>query len=366
MTSKPKQTESQSVGAHAGRAHRILLVTPHVEPTVTELVRLLSAISPVDLVSTNPANVQGNQRDSLTKFKYYWLDPIATMVRLTPAVWRYRVIITYYHRNGYWLGLLRRLFNRLPNRRWIWVGFAPNPRSVGPIGWLKEAVTRHALMGHDLIIGNTQPVLEAIRARFPEVAERVACVRWGGASDIPIAVDVRDDGYIFCGGRTNRDFETVLRAVMALKCPAVFVAAQDVVFPDPLPDYVRVYRDVSELYFYELLRKARVVVMALKRPDISSGQVVLCTAMTHAKPVVASATAGIEDYVTDGKDAILYKSGDAADLAAKLEPLLKEVAPREALGHAARITYENNFNSRVFAKHLYDAICSVTPPPPGP
>lgn len=335
-----------------------LLITPHVEPTVTELLGLLRSTLRVNLHSTNAVRVQGDQRDVLARLRCYWIDPIVTMLRLTPFVWRYRVIITYYHRHGYWLGILSRLFNRSPDRKWVWIGFAPNPRKAGLLGRLKEAITRTALIGHDLIICNSQPVVDMIKTRFPEVAGRVVCVHWGGMSDATVDSEVRDDGYVFCGGRTNRDFDTVLQAVSELRCPAVFVMAKDVPFPATIPEHVSVYRDIPEPSFYDLVKKARIVVLALKRADISSGQVVLCNAMIYAKPVIVAATAGLGDYVTDGKDALLYSSGNVEDLKVKLTSLLHDASRRNRLGQAARATYEQTFNSRIFAQTLCETINS--------
>jgi glycosyltransferase involved in cell wall biosynthesis len=104
------------------------------------------------------------------------------------------------------------------------------------------------------------------------------------------------------------------------------------------------------------VKESRIVVLSLKRPDVSSGHVVLGRAMRFGKPLVVTATAGLEDYVTDGKDAVLVAPGDAEDLKAKLTALLEDAERRKELGQAARVTYERTFNSRVFAHDLFDAM----------
>ncbi|MGH8543073.1 MAG: glycosyltransferase family 4 protein [Gammaproteobacteria bacterium] len=336
----------------------ILLITPHVERTVVELRQLLEGRHLVAIDCSNPIKVQGGKRRLIDQIRYYWLDPLCTMCRLMPRVWRYRVIIAYYHRNGYWLGLLRRLFHGSPGAKWIWIGFAPNPPRPGLLGWIKERVTYHALLGHDLIVCNSLPVIDMIRRRYPAVAGRLAYARWGGSGSESIAGSV-DKGYVFCGGRTNRDFATVLRVVSELGCPAVFVVGKDAELPSTVPDNVAIYRDVSSEDFQRLVREARVVVLALKRPDISSGQVVLNRAMQTGKPIVVTATAGIDDYVTDGQDAVLAAAGNVEDLKAKLASLLQDPDRRREMGIAARLTYETNFNSRVFAQQLFDALTPV-------
>jgi glycosyltransferase involved in cell wall biosynthesis len=78
--------------------------------------------------------------------------------------------------------------------------------------------------------------------------------------------------------------------------------------------------------------------------------------MRFGKPLVVTATAGLDDYVTDGKDAVLVAPGDAEDLGAKLASLLEDTERRKELGQAARLTYERSFNSRVFAHELFEVV----------
>jgi hypothetical protein len=322
-------------------APEILLITPQIEQTVVELRQLLEDQHSVEIHSSNLINVQGDKRGLVSRLRYYWLDPFLTMIRCALRVWRYQLVVTYYHRNGYWLGILGRLFRRRSSSRWVWIGFAPNPPKCGLLGWIKEYITYNALVGHDLIVCNSRPVIDMIKQRYPKVSDRVAYARWGG-SGLAFAESV-DRGYIFCGGRTNRDFATVLEAD----------------FPAHVPEHVSIYRDISSESFERLIQEARIVVMALKRPDISSGQVVLNSAMQSAKPVVVTAIAGIDDYVTSGKDAILVAPGDVNDLKAKLALLLENPEQRKELGTAARLTFENSFNSKAFAGQLFDILTAA-------
>jgi glycosyltransferase involved in cell wall biosynthesis len=354
----------------ASEVPRILLVTPHLEPTLIELKRLLASGRSVDIYSSDTVEVQG-ERTLVDVLRFYWLDPLSTMIRLVPRVWRYRLIINYYHRNGYWLGLLGRVFPRRARAKLAWIGFAPNPRRSGLLGWIRENVTYSALLGHDVIVCNTLPVIATVQRRYPRVAERLAYARWGGTGDEDFET-ATDNGYIFTGGRTNRDFTTVFEALSRIDCPSVIVAGKDVRFPVNVPEHISIYRDISPEQFQKLLQGASVVVVALKRPDVSSGQVVLNRAMRSGKPVVVTATAGLDEYVTDGKDAVFVAPGDVRDLMAKLAWLLDHPQQRREIGLAARRTYETSFNSRVFARELFDrlsvafgdAVSNATRPPP--
>jgi glycosyltransferase involved in cell wall biosynthesis len=336
----------------------VLLVTPHLEPALIELRRLLADRHSVDVYCSDTVEVQG-ARGFGDALRFYWLDPLRTMIRLAPRVWRYRLIVNYYHRNGYWLGLMGRLFRRRAKAKLAWIGFAPNPRRSGLPGWIRETVTYSALLGHDLIVCNTLPTIATVKRRYPKATGNLAYARWGGTGDADFGASA-DKGYIFSGGRTNRDFTTVFNALAELECPSVIVAAKDVRFPADVPEHISIHRDISPEEFQHLLQGASIVVVALKHPDVSSGQVVLNRAMRSGKPVVITATAGIDEYVSDGKDAILVAPGDVGDLKAKLRSLIENPQRRRELGLAARQTYETTFNSRVFARELYERLNAIS------
>jgi len=334
------------------RDNDTLIITAQMEPPVRELAHRLGGRDRVTLFCSGAASVWEEQRGALAKARYFLIDPLVTMLRLARRVWGYRLVICYYHRNGYWLGILNRLLGRRRGLKLVWVGFAPNPKVPGLRGRVKEFITRQALLGCDLVICNTRPLVEAVSDRYTGIGDRVAFVRWGGGSGKPPAANLRDDGYVFCGGRTNRDFYTVLDAVISLGARTTLVVGEDFKFHRQVPDFVTIHRDIPAREFQSLIEQAGVVVIALERPDISSGQVVLMQAMRCAKPIVLSATAGIEDYVADGKDVLLFEPRSPEDLAARLKVLLENAGLRRVMGAAAGSTYDNKFNSSAFARDL--------------
>jgi hypothetical protein len=161
---------------------------------------------------------------------------------------------------------------------------------------------------------------------------------------------------VFCGGRTNRDFDTVLEAVTSLGVRTILVVGETTRFRRKVPDFVTVHRNIPPSRFQSLIEEAGIIVIALERPDISSGQVVLMQAMRCAKPTVVSATAGIEDYVADGVDVLLFEPHSARDLTARLKMLLEDAGLRRAMGVAAGATYDTKFNSVAFARDLSAAL----------
>ncbi|HVC30293.1 MAG TPA: glycosyltransferase family 4 protein [Steroidobacteraceae bacterium] len=348
-------------------ASDILIITAQMEPPVRELAQRLGGEERVTVYCSGAVDVWGERRGRLAKAAYFILDPLVTMIRLARRVWRYKLVICYYHRNGYWLGILNRLIGRRRGVRLAWIGFAPNPKRPGLRGRLKELITRHALAGCDLVICNTRPLIGTIAQRYGGIREKLAFVRWGGGTGKPPPENLKDGGYVFCGGRTNRDFDTVLEAVTRLGVRTILVVGETTRFRRDVPDFVTVHRNIPPSRFQSLIEEAGVVVIALERPDISSGQVVLMQAMRCAKPIVVSATAGIDDYVADGVDVLLFEPGSAPDLAARLQLILGDAGRRRALGEAAGATYDSRFNSAAFARDLSAALLErqLVPTPGG-
>lgn len=345
-----------------------LLISPQLERPIVRLQQLMGGDKSLKVFISNPIKVHGDRRGIVDRLKYYWVDPLLTMLRLLPRIHKYEQVICYYHRTGYWVGIYRLLFPKSKPSITVWIGFAPNVKLKGIKGWLKEKITYLAVRGHSVIICNSNPLIEVIRQRFPLVKDRLAFVRWGGGNPQECAnyggdqesTHVNNVGYIFSGGRMNRDFETVLTAVRELGCPAVFAVPGDHEFRGDIPENVKIYRDIPSERFLDLVSNATAVVIALERPDISSGQVVLAEAMKRARPIIVTKLAGIDDYVTDGREALFVQPHAPADLIEKIKILLADKRLRQKLSTSAYEKYKTSFNSDTFAQDIFTVLSDIS------
>lgn len=131
-----------------------------------------------------------------------------------------------------------------------------------------------------------------------------------------------DGGYVFCGGKTRRDFDTLFEAVKGLDCPVKLVTtdnrdiAQHGSYVDErtAPPNVEVVRlDGSPEAFISHMASARVVVLPIK-PDIcGAGIGVYIMAMALKKCVIISSGPGAEDVLSSDQ-AIIVPACDPLSL----------------------------------------------------
>lgn len=153
-----------------------------------------------------------------------------------------------------------------------------------------------------------------------------------------------DQGYIFCGGKTRRDFKTLLEAVADLDYPVKIVTTpnSDIVqhgsYLDEglaLPPTVEVVRlDGSGPPFVRLMAGARLVVLPLK-PDITGvGIGVYIMAMALRKCVIITSGPSVDGVLTSDV-AMIVPPQDPRALRAAISAAWKDDAFRNRIAETA-------------------------------
>lgn len=144
-----------------------------------------------------------------------------------------------------------------------------------------------------------------------------------------------DDGSIFAGGFSNRDYDLLLEAAEPLAAPLVIVASQRNQIRQPARGSTRILRDLPEAEFEGLLARSSVVAMPLRGLGEACGQSVLLRVLRHGKPLVATRHEAIEAYLGDDYPGFVPHD-DVAAMRQALAHALEQPARRAELARRVR------------------------------
>lgn len=167
------------------------------------------------------------------------------------------------------------------------------------------------------------------------------------------ALHVRDEGYVFAGGGAGRDFATLIEAMRDSDLPLRIVtfSPETLGWPGELPDNVKVEWTMPLPQFLERIAGARIVVVPLREGTSDFGQTTVLQALSLGKPVVATRSPGVVDYVHDEREGLLVEAGDVAACRAAVMRLFADAQLREdCRTHAlerARLSSYSAFSDRI-------------------
>jgi glycosyltransferase involved in cell wall biosynthesis len=142
------------------------------------------------------------------------------------------------------------------------------------------------------------------------------------------AAATSDDGYIFCGGRSRRDFVTFFAAVEGLGCPVKVITAREgelnvhgsSLLNLKVPPNVELLQSNPSLeFFIDTVSRARLVVLPIIKGTLTqTGIGVYLIAMALRKCVIVSSGLGISDVLNAGQ-AMIVPAGDVEALQEAIE-----------------------------------------------
>jgi glycosyltransferase involved in cell wall biosynthesis len=227
--------------------------------------------------------------------------------------------------------------------------------------------TKHILIDQAALATNTllYPILPIVMREVSKIiCYTSAQANWwksklgsNKASFIPYAIEEREDmqgtdekDYIFSGGASSRDYATLIKVAKKMKIHFNVVAVKDTVTRKNsleginIPQNVTVQPMIPREQFLKLIKESKIVVIPLKDTIRAGGQSVLLEAFAAGKPVIASKTAGMEDYIENGKTGILVPHNNPKDLEKAIRSLLEDKSLRSYLGKNAREAFETKYN----------------------
>ena len=159
--------------------------------------------------------------------------------------------------------------------------------------------------------------------------------------------------YVLTAGRSGRDYATLFEAIAPLDIDLHVVCdSQNALAELKIPSNVSILRECYDQAYVEELRNALFVVVPLGVNDISAGQMVLIQAMAFAKPTIITRTATVEEYVSDGEQALLVTQGSVTELRAAIHRLSNDAKLAAYLASNAVIAFEKSFCMKAYVRNL--------------
>lgn len=165
---------------------------------------------------------------------------------------------------------------------------------------------------------------------------------------------VADDGYLFSGGNSLRDYHLLQAALEGLDVPARVATRWH-----PTRDLRHVEaRPVSHEDFVTGMARSHAVVLPLERMVRSAGQQTYLNAMMLGKPVIVTDAPGVRDYIEDGVTGIIVppEAGALRSAIADVFDPAKAKKYEEMGRRARRYVLENHAQDDYFAHTLLDAV----------
>src|SRR2546426_3683686 len=131
-----------------------------------------------------------------------------------------------------------------------------------------------------------------------------------------------EEGYVFCGGRSRRDFRTLFDAVKDLPYLVKVVTSEESEMKPhgstmhglSVPPNVKIIRrDSDQAFFLDCMARAKLVVIPLIGDSLTQAGIgVYIQAMALGKCVIISSGVGVRDVLTD--QAVIVRPGDSSEL----------------------------------------------------
>ena len=266
----------------------------------------------------------------------------------------YDVVLTMGIRESMCYGLLC-LLTGVRSRQIMTEVFIDNEQPERWIWRLKTALYTRMARRATGILTNSVPEIASTARRFNLPERRLRFVPLNSTIPPEDTLEAAPP-YVLSAGRTLRDYDTLLRAAPAIPAPVVVVCGQQDLSDVPIPDNIKVLRELDRAQYLDRLRDCAVVALPLQPTERSTGQVVLLEAMAMGKPVVTTRSPGTIDYVRDKENGYLIDPGDNAQLVHHCRTLLDDKNLRRRIGDAAREDVRRYYTPDTHARAKLDAI----------
>jgi len=239
-----------------------------------------------------------------------------------------RLLVTIGPRLSFWCGLFCRLFRITVDHFAFSFNFAELPT-----GWKKRIFSFGFRQLKSLRVASQTE--KSLYSGYFGIPEDIIEVRLWGMNIPEVSTDppILNHPYVSAVGGNARDYVTLLGAARLLcTIPMVWVVRPENVAGLELPPHVLVLRNIPYPHAMNVVAHSRLTVVPLKDSKVPCGHVTLVSGMLLKRAVVATNSAGVLDYVTDGWNGLLCEPHSATDMAEKIRTLWEKPETARMLG----------------------------------
>lgn len=312
----------------------------------------------VDFAVAQPPNLFGGIGKAITRYPGYFLNAYKALQSARRG--DYDAIVAWESKNGLPLALFRWLRrDRHPPLVLLTFSAKQNAARFG-------ALVRRSLryVDHLTVPSEWEAIYYTRMLGLP--AERVSVChlgaydRWSGLPSV--ATPPGAEGgvpYLFSGGLTDRDYQTLLDAVVGSGIRTMIATRPYIRRRLPIPAEVTISDLLSGADYAATVAGAQAVVIPLKPVNYAAGLSLVLDAMVLGRPVICSAIPAVRDYVEEGVTGLLVPPGDADALRAAIRYLLDHPDQAAAMGQAARRRFKERHTFEQFARRTYQVLQKV-------
>ena len=218
---------------------------------------------------------------------------------------------------------------------------------------LKKWLARRMILGASLttIWSRRQLDVQAKLLKVP--ATKFVFIPYKANHSKSPSIKLQIGGYVFSGGNSRRDYQTLFEAVRGTGIPVIVSATNPKVYANlDVPENV-VLLAAREPFFARLMAASRFVVVPIE-PNLvrGAGEASVCNAMWHGRPVICVDNISAFEYIEDSVTGYVTPPGDAARLRERIIELWNQPEKAAEMGWSAHQAVAAGFTDEHFNRRL--------------
>lgn len=303
-----------------------------------------------------------NIKDRTTRLGHIrlWYKYLSLAISAIKHSGKYDVLISLNFVVGSWIGLICRLLNF--KRKIISLNLIAHEK--GLYNSLFRRLIYNYAFGYKMFwfSVNDDQLIDYYSSLFKFPGDRIFILHdvFGNTDE---QADYKElDTYVFTGGEAFRDWTNVIRCAQEMpNIQFVGVGRQKAFsFKEDLPGNLKLYFDISQNEFYLLLKESAIVFIPLLSMA-PCGLIVLMRAGLLSKPVIATNTPSIRNYIKHDITGLLVEMSNFEQMKNSIERLFNSKILRKNLAENLRRHLVENFSHEHYTQKIEEIIVANGP-----